>query len=106
MAPLRNSVNDARAMAATLRTLGFQVTALENAALTDMKRAIDDFGYSLRSGGVGLFYFSGHGIQINGHNFIIPLGVRVKGERDVEYESVDVGRVLGKMEDAGNRINR
>jgi hypothetical protein len=106
MAPLRNPVNDARAMAATLRTLGFEVTALENATLTDMKRAIDDFGDSLRSGGgVGLFYFSGHGIQINGRNFIIPVGVRVKGERDVEYESVDVGRVLGKMEDAGNRMN-
>jgi uncharacterized caspase-like protein len=106
MAPLRNPVNDARAMAATLRTLGFAVTALENAALTDMKRAIDNFGDSLRSGGgVGLFYFSGHGIQINGRNFIIPVGVRVKGERDVEYESVDVGRVLGKMEDAGNRMN-
>jgi uncharacterized caspase-like protein len=105
-APLRNPVNDARAMAATLRTLGFEITALENAALTDMKRAIDDFGDSLRSGGgVGLFYFSGHGIQINGRNFIIPVGVRVKGERDVEYESVDVGRVLGKMEDAGNRMN-
>jgi hypothetical protein len=106
MAPLRNPVNDARAMAATLRTLGFEVTALENAAQTDMKRAIDDFGDNLRSGGgVGLFYFSGHGIQISGRNFIIPVGVRVKGERDVEYESVDVGRVLGKMEDAGNRMN-
>jgi len=105
-APLRNPVNDARVMAATLRTLGFEVTALENATLTDMKRAIDDFGDSLRSGGgIGLFYFSGHGIQINGRNFIIPVGVRVKGERDVEYESVDVGRVLGKMEDAGNRMN-
>jgi Caspase domain len=62
-APLRNPVNDARAMATTLRTLGFEVTALENAALTDMKRAIDDFGDRLRSGGgVGLFYFSGHGV--------------------------------------------
>jgi hypothetical protein len=54
---------------------------------------------------VGLFYFSGHGVQINGRNYIIPVGARVKGERDVEYESVDVGRVLGKMEDAGNRMN-
>jgi uncharacterized protein YecT (DUF1311 family) len=105
-APLRNPVNDARAMATTLRALGFEVTALENASLTEMKRAIDDFGDALRSkGGVGLFYFSGHGIQINGRNFIIPVGARVKGERDVEYESVDAGRILGKMEDAGNRMN-
>ena len=105
-APLRNPVNDARAMATTLRTLGFEVTALENAALIDMKRAIDDFGDRLRSGGgVGLFYFSGHGVQIQGRNFLLPVGVRVKGERDVEYEAVDAGRVLGKMEDAGNRMN-
>jgi hypothetical protein len=105
-APLRNPVNDARAMAATLRALSFAVSALENASLTEMKRAIDDFGDGLRrSGGVGLFYFSGHGVQINGRNYIIPVGARVKGERDVEYESVDVGRVLGKMEDAGNRMN-
>jgi caspase domain-containing protein/lysozyme inhibitor LprI len=105
-APLRNPVNDARAMATTLRTLGFEVTALENASLPEMKRAIDDFGDALRSkGGVGLFYFSGHGIQVNGRNYIIPVGARVKGERDVEYESVDAGRVLGKMEDAGNRMN-
>jgi Caspase domain/Lysozyme inhibitor LprI len=104
-APLRNPVNDARAMATTLRTLGFEVTALENATLTDMKRAIDDFGDRLRSGGVGLFYFSGHGVQIQGRNFLVPIGVRVKGERDVEYEAVDAGRVLGKMEDAGNRMN-
>ena len=105
-APLRNPVNDARAMAATLRELGFAVSALENASLTEMKRAIDDFGDGLRrSGGVGLFYFSGHGVQINGRNYIIPVGARVKGERDVEYESVDLGRVLGKMEDAGNRMN-
>ena len=105
-APLRNPVNDARAMAAALRDLGFEVTALENASLTEMKRAIDDFGDGLRSsGGVGLFYFSGHGVQVQGRNFIVPVGVRMKGERDVEYESVDVGRVLGKMEDAGNRMN-
>jgi len=105
-APLRNPVNDARAMAAALRDLGFEVTALENVSLAEMKRAIDDFGDGLRSsGGIGLFYFSGHGIQVQGRNFSIPVGVRVKGERDVEYESVDVGRVLGKMEDAGNRMN-
>lgn len=104
--PLRNPVNDARAMATTLRAVGFKVQALENATLTDMKQAIDDFGDALRSeGGVGLFYFSGHGMQVKGRNFIMPLGVRIKGERDIEYEAVDVGRVLGKMEDAGNSLN-
>ncbi|MBM3224517.1 MAG: caspase family protein, partial [Candidatus Tectomicrobia bacterium] len=105
-APLRNPVNDVRSMTATLRALGFTVNALENAPLNKMKQAIDDFGEALRrGGGVGLFYFSGHGMQVKGRNFIIPIGAQVKGERDIEYESVDVGRVLGKMEDAGNRVN-
>ena len=76
-APLRNPVNDARAMAATLRDLSFAVTTLENASLTEMKRAIDDFGDGLRRrGGVGLFYFSGHGVQNQGRNFLIPVGAR------------------------------
>lgn len=105
-APLRNPVNDARAMGTTLRGLGFRVQVLENAPLTKMKQAIDEFGDTLqRDRGVGLFYFSGHGMQVKGRNFIIPIGAQIKGERDIEYESVDVGRVLGKMEDAGNRMN-
>jgi len=106
-APLRNPVQDVRAMSTALQGMGFTVTALENASLGEMKRAIDDFGDALRTGnnGVGLFYFSGHGMQVKGRNFLIPIGARLKGERDVEYESVDVGRILGKMEDAGNRMN-
>lgn len=103
--PLRNAVNDARAMATTLRMVGFEVSTLENASLNAMKKAIDDFGDALRSGGVGLFYFAGHGIQVQGRNFLLPIGARIMGERDIEYESLDVGRVLGKMEDAGNPIN-
>ncbi|MDP6247391.1 MAG: caspase family protein, partial [SAR324 cluster bacterium] len=60
-APLRNPVNDARAISSTLKELGFQVTLLEDAGQKKMKRAIDRFGEQLRDGGVGLFYYSGHG---------------------------------------------
>ena len=105
-APLRNPVNDARAMTATLRDLGFQVIALENASQSRMKRAIDEFGRTLRKqGGVGLFYFSGHGMQVNGRNYMVPVGASVISEADVEYESVDAGRVLAKMDTAGNGMN-
>src|SRR5919204_4409352 len=63
-APLRNPVNDARAVAQMLRELGFTVLEYENADHRAMRRGITTFGEHLRGGGVGLFYFSGHGVQI------------------------------------------
>ena len=107
-APLRNPVNDVRTMSTTLKSLGFEVTALENASQTAMKQAIDEFGESLQNAGkntVGLFYYSGHGMQVRGRNFIIPVGAKIKNERQVEYESVDVSRALAAMEEAGNSLN-
>lgn len=104
-APLRNPVNDARVIAKTLAGKGFEVTTLEDASEEQMKRAIDGFGRSIRQGAVGFFYFAGHALQIDGRNYLIPVGAVIDVEQDVEYEAVDVGRVLGKMEAAGNRMN-
>ena len=104
-APLRNPVNDARMMSRTLRGLGFDVDLLEDASQRDMKRAIDRFGKKLQDGGLGLFYYSGHGMQVEGHNYMIPVKAQIGAEEDVEYESVDVGRVLAKMEAARNVMN-
>ncbi len=104
-APLRNPVNDARAISSTLQELGFQVTLLEDASQKQMKRAIDRFGEQLRDGGVGLFYYSGHGIQVSGRNYLVPLKAEIASEQDVEYESVDAGRVLAKMDAARNGMN-
>ena len=59
-APLKNPVNDARAISSTLEELGFQVTLLEDAGQKKMKRAIDKFGRIIRDGRLGLFFFSGH----------------------------------------------
>ena len=104
-APLRNPVNDAREMANTLQGLNFQVELLEDASQKQMKRAIDRFGEKLRNGGVGLFYYSGHGIQVSGRNYLVPVNAEIVSEPDVEYESVDVGRVLAKMDAARNGMN-
>ena len=104
-APLRNPVNDAREIAKTLRGLGFSVQLLEDASQKQMKRAIDRFGEQLRDGGVGLFYYSGHGIQVSGRNYLVPLKAEIASEQDVEYESVDAGRVLAKMDAARNGMN-
>src|SRR4051812_7284346 len=71
-APLNNPVNDANAMAAKLRTLGFDVILRTDANQRAMSRAIGEFGKQLKLGSVGLFYFAGHGIQVRGKNFLVP----------------------------------
>jgi len=104
-APLRNPVNDAADIADALKRLGFSVSLKTEANQRNMKQAIRAFGKQLRKGGVGLFYFAGHGIQVKGRNYLIPIGAEIETEPDVEYEAVDAGRVLAQMEDAGNSLN-
>jgi uncharacterized caspase-like protein len=103
--PLANPVNDAEAVAALLEKRNFKVTLLKNADLQKMEAAIEIFGQSLGSGGVGLFFYAGHGMQIEGQNYLIPVGAQIENERDVKFNALNVGKVLGKMEDAGNRLN-
>ncbi|GAH52333.1 unnamed protein product, partial [marine sediment metagenome] len=104
--PLLNPVNDARAMAAALRETGFEVLEYINLnTFADMKRAIREFGRQIQNGGVGLFYYAGHGMQVNGKNYLIPTEAEIYAEEEVEYEAVDVGFVLVQMEIARNRMN-
>ncbi len=104
-APLRNPVNDARDMAAALRSLGFEVISRENASLRQMEDALDQFWTSLKKGGTGLFFFAGHGLQVKGVNYLVPVDARIQVEQDVKSLCLDAGRVLGRMEDAGNGLN-
>jgi hypothetical protein len=104
-APLRNPVNDARDMAKTLRSLKFDVIERLNADEKQMVLAIDEFYKRLKRADVGVFYFAGHGMQIHGVNYLIPVKAQVTSETDVQFEAVDAGRVLGKMRSAGNKLN-
>lgn len=104
-APLRNPVNDARAMAAVLREVDFDVTLIENADRHALQRAALDFGSKLTADSVGLFYFAGHGMQVRGVNYLIPIGTKVASEDEVEVEAVDVNYVLARMATAKNRFN-
>ena len=104
-APLKNPLNDAEDMAATLKNLGFKVILKKNLNQRTMEDAIRNFGKQLKSGVVGFFYFSGHGMQVGNRNYLLPIDARIESESDVKYEAVDAGRVLGKMEDAGNQLN-
>jgi formylglycine-generating enzyme required for sulfatase activity len=104
-APLRNPVNDAQAIAKALKGLAFDVTLKENLDQKEMKKEIQAFGEKLQKGGVGLFYFAGHGVQVNGRNYLIPVGASIERENQVEYEGVDMGAVLSEMDYARNRLN-
>jgi len=103
---LRNPANDARAIGKTLSQLGFQVTTLTDADERQMDQAIRKFGRQLRgNNGVGLFYYAGHGMQIDGENYLLPTDINPSNETDVSYDAVPVGKLLGQMKDAGNGMN-
>jgi hypothetical protein len=103
--PLRNPANDAQDMAAVLRRLGFEVTMRLDATQEQMEQAIAEFGRRLYQGGVGLFFYAGHGVQVDGENYLVPIGARIEGESDVRYKAVNVGQILGKMGEARNGLN-
>jgi len=103
--PLKNPPNDARDMAATLRTLGFDVVSGINVNQKDMKRLIREFGMKLKNGGSGLFYYAGHGVQSKGRNYLIPIDADIQSEAEVEDSGVDAGLVLNYMDDAQNGLN-
>ena len=70
-----------------------------------MEEAIEEFGNRLKRGGVGLFYYAGHGVQVSGVNYLLPVGARINKESDVRFQAVDAGRVLAEMENANNGLN-
>ncbi len=103
---LRNPVNDAKAIGSTLKSLGFKVRIITDANRRKMEMAIRQFGKDLRGqGSAGLFYFAGHGMQIEGENYLLPTDINPSNEFDVTYDAVPVGKLLGQMEVAGNGMN-
>ena len=97
VATLTNPVNDATAVAAKLRSMGFDVTLKTNAIQRDMTRSFREFGQKLAKGSVGLFYFAGYGIQAYGKNFLIPVDAEIDTEASAQSEGVDVDHVIQHM---------
>jgi hypothetical protein len=103
--PLRNPANDARDMATMLRKLGFVVLSHENATKHTMEMAILEFGRRLAGGGVGFFYYAGHGLQVRGHNYLVPVDAQIEFEAAARVVGIDVDLVLEQMAEARNRVN-
>jgi len=103
--PLQNTLNDARAMDNALRECDFQIIRELDASRTSMRKAIRTFGDKIKGGGVGLFYYAGHALQVKGENFLVPIGASVFSEDEVMDECLRASSVVRKMETAGNRLN-
>lgn len=105
---LKNPVNDAKLMAETLQSLGFKVDLVLDADSKAMKQAIKGFGAKLREAGAdatGLFYYAGHGLQVDGENYLVPVGAAIESEADAEFEAVPAAYAVKQMEVAGNAVN-
>lgn len=91
---LRNPLNDVRAMAQRLKALGFTVLVHENATKRAMEAAIIEFGRRLAEGGAGAFYYAGHGLQVRGRNYLVPVDAEIEDEAATRGAAVDVELLL------------
>jgi hypothetical protein len=102
---LANPENDAKAIGQKLRELGFEVFEYVNLDQKSMKMSIDNFGVKLKNYDVGLFFYAGHGLQVDGNNYLVPTDASLIDITDVEYNCVRADRVLGKMESSNSKTN-
>ncbi|HNH91585.1 SUMF1/EgtB/PvdO family nonheme iron enzyme [Accumulibacter sp.] len=103
--PLRNPGNDARAIAAKLRKLGFAVIERENLQTRQIAPMLREFRSRLRAGDVALFFYAGHGLQVRGINYLPTVDADITSEDDVPLNSINVSQVLEIMEEAKTRLN-
>ncbi len=102
---LKNPINDAKAIKYILENKGFSVLYQENISKRQFKKSIKQFSNKLSKGGVGLFFYAGHGIQVEGQNYLIPANAKIEEKDDVEYEAISLNYITKKMKNAHNRLN-
>ncbi|MGE0255762.1 MAG: caspase domain-containing protein [Alphaproteobacteria bacterium] len=103
--PLANPVNDATDMAARLKALGFDVVTATNATRSQMAVAILDFQKRLAAGDEAVVFYAGHGVQVNGTNYLMPVDAEPGSEAEVEFVAIDLDRVLRILNSTGTSAN-
>ena len=103
--PLKNSRNDADDISRSLRSSGFEVIDLRDATLPQMRTAVRQFGDRLIKNDVGLVYYSGHGVEVKGRNYFIPVNADIQREDEIADQGLDVSLILEKMSTAGKGVN-
>ena len=105
LSKLKNPINDAKAMKDALIKRGFEVIYKENANKKDMKKLLAKFAYKLKPEGVGLYFFAGHGVNVEGNNYLVATDSIMDSKEDVEFETYALNRITKKMKAANNRLN-
>jgi uncharacterized caspase-like protein len=101
VAPLPNPVNDGAVMAATLKDAGFDVVDFRrDLAAAETKRALRDFADRARDADIAVVYYAGHGIEVDGANYLIPVDARLERDTDVYDEAFSLDRILVAIEPA------
>lgn len=103
--PLPNPTNDATDMAAVLRDLGFTVVTGTNTNKVEFDQKVRDFARAVRTAKVAAFFYAGHGMQVAGKNYAIPIDAKLEGAADLPVETVDIDQVVSIMESDPNRVN-
>ena len=106
-APLANPVNDAHLIAAKLKAQGFEVFDSYDATQREMKRAVQTFAATLRersNDAVAFIFYAGHGVQVRGENYLIPVDEQIKSEGDVDIDSVSLSSIMSMLENAETRL--
>src|SRR5689334_2322020 len=104
-APLANPLNDAADMAKALEAAGFTVIRRDNANLREMHLALREFGDKLGKASTGLVYFAGHGVQVRGRNYLLPVDADIQREDEVAFSAMDLAAVMEKLDSARNPVN-
>jgi uncharacterized caspase-like protein len=102
--PLANPVNDATDLAALLREIGFDVTPAFDLDHAAMDRAVQSYAAKVQAGDIALFFFSGHGMEVDGQNYLLPVDFNARAEEEVKYQSLPASLVQERLQARGARV--
>jgi uncharacterized caspase-like protein len=97
---LANTISDATAIAEKLEGLGFQVDRAIDLPLTDLIKTVNDFSFKSETSDISVVYYAGHGVELNGQNFLIPIDVKIVKPSDVGAQAITLKHLLGAVENA------
>lgn len=102
--PLKNCVSDARAVAGALKGAGFEVIVAEDAGLEQMEKKVLEFRRAAQGAKAAWFHYSGHGVEVKGSNYLVPVDADVQDEFQVKHKTYALDQMLGAMEESGTPL--
>ncbi len=97
---LRNPLNDAKAIAEPLRRLGFDVLLGTDLGTSAMRRLVQFFGEKAKGADLALFFYAGHGVQVNGKNYLLPTDSKLESITDLDFAAIEADLIVRQMENA------